>query len=273
MLEQQPIPQQWREALETYLHTLGASKTPESTIYLRKYHLRRFAIETGFAPFSLDLDDLIEYLDGHSEWATGTARSVRTSLRSFYAWAFVRGRTSENIAEHLPKIKSPIGKPRPAPLQAIAKGERAHDYRVRLMVQLAAYAGRRCCEIAVVHSRDLIDDLIGTSLIVHGKGGKERTVPLRNEVAHLLRQCPAGYVFPGLKDGHLSASYVSKLLSRALPDGVTAHMLRHSFASRAYVASGFDIRAIQELLGHASVATTQIYTAVDDGQLRRAVAF
>ncbi|WP_022899139.1 tyrosine-type recombinase/integrase, partial [Humibacter albus] len=76
-------------------------------------------------------------------------------------------------------------------------------------------------------------------------------------------------LFPGRVDGHLSAAYVSKLISRALPEGVTAHPLRHRFASRAYAAER-DIRAVQELLGHASVATTQIYTAVPDAALRRA---
>jgi site-specific recombinase XerD len=64
---------------------------------------------------------------------------------------------------------------------------------------------------------------------------------------------------------------VSKLISGALPDGVTAHMLRHWFATKTYTASGNDIRAVQELLGHASVATTQIYTMVESDVKRRAV--
>lgn len=68
----------------------------------------------------------------------------------------------------------------------------------------------------------------------------------------------------------LSPAYVSKLISRALPAGVTAHMLRHRFASAAYRGER-DIRTVQELLGHSNVATTQVYTAVPDGALRAAV--
>ena len=106
---------------------------------------------------------------------------------------------------------------------------------------------------------------------VLGKGGRRRVVPLTRRLALELRALPRGYAFPGNADGHLSAAYVSKLISRALPEGVTAHMLRHRFASRAYVGSGRDIRAVQELLGHTSVATTQVYTAVPDGALRAGV--
>lgn len=82
-----------------------------------------------------------------------------------------------------------------------------------------------------------------------------------------------GWLFEGNIDGHLSAAYVSKLISRALPEGWTAHTLRHRFASMAYIGAGKDIRAVQELLGHASVATTQIYTAVEDDVMRAAVDF
>lgn len=136
------------------------------------------------------------------------------------------------------------------------------------MLQLAASAGLRCREIALVHSDDLVRDLAGWSLIVHGKGDRTRHVPLTEDLALELRTYE-GWVFPGQIDGHLSAAYVSKLLSRVLP-GATAHQLRHRFATRAYQLGGRDIRAVQELLGHASVATTQIYTGVDQDSLRRA---
>jgi site-specific recombinase XerC len=105
---------------------------------------------------------------------------------------------------------------------------------------------------------------------VLGKGSRHRVVPLTRRLALELRALPHGYAFPGRIDGHLSAAYISKLVSRALPEGATAHMLRHRFASRAYSAQR-DIRAVQELLGHSSVATTQVYTKVPDGALRAAV--
>ncbi len=74
---------------------------------------------------------------------------------------------------------------------------------------------------------------------------------------------------PGRTDGHLSPAHVGKLVSAALGPNRSTHTLRHRFASRAYAADR-DILAVQELLGHACVATTQIYTLVLDGALRAA---
>ncbi|MDO5633275.1 MAG: tyrosine-type recombinase/integrase, partial [Micrococcus sp.] len=108
------------------------------------------------------------------------------------------------------------------------------------------------------------------TVTVIGKGGKRRDVPLSARLALALRGRGAGWLFPGRIDGHLSAAYVSKRLSAALGDAGTGHQLRHRFASAAYRAER-DLRAVQVLLGHASVATTQLYTAVPDRALRRAV--
>lgn len=273
MLEQTTPPGEWLGPLTEFAAYMSASKTPAKSQYLRTYHVRRFALESGLAPYTVHLEDLIDHLHRNASWSASTARCASSSLKAFYRWARLTGHVTEDPSANLPKIRLDVGKPRPAPVSAISKAERDHDWRVRLMVSLAAYAGLRCCEIAQVHSDDIVEDFVGWSLRVHGKGRKERMVPLRGELVHLLQQLPDGFAFPGNDGGHLSAAYVSKLVSRSLPDGVTAHQLRHSFASRAYRASGNDIRAVQELLGHASVATTQIYTAVDPDALRRAVVF
>lgn len=140
------------------------------------------------------------------------------------------------------------------------------------MVRLAAHAGLRCCEICRVHRDDVAQTAAGYTLRVHGKGRKIRVIPITRALA-LEILAASGYLFPGQIDGHLSPAYVSKLVSRALPEGWTAHTLRHRFASRAFIGTGKDIRAVQELLGHASVATTQIYTAVEDDVMRAGVDF
>ncbi|MGG7509445.1 tyrosine-type recombinase/integrase [Plantibacter sp. YIM 135249] len=273
MKHQIPTPESWRDALESYLSWMRAAGAPDTTAYLRSYHLRRFASETKRPPFPMTLDFLAGYLGGHAKLSPSSRSSIRSSLRAFYQWAHITGRMEHNPAASLPKIRVQAGKPRPAPEAAVEAGKRTHDIRTRLMVQMAAYAGMRCGEIAKASSTDIFEDFVGWSIVVHGKGGKDRVVELRDELAHMLRQLPAGYFFPGQIDGHLSAGYVSKLVSGALPAGVTGHMLRHWFAGKAYRASGNDIRAVQELLGHASVATTQIYTAIEDGAKRRAVNF
>ena len=265
-----PTPDTWIQPLDDYLAWMRAASRPASTQYQRSYHLRRFGHETGSAPFDVTLDIMVEYLGSH-EWGKSTQHAVRSKLRGFYGWAQLTGRMADNPAALLPSVAPPVGRPRPASDDALEEGIRGADERVKLMLRLAAGAGLRCVEVAQVHTDDLVEDLEGWSLRVTGKGGRRRVVPLSRRLALELRSIPSGYAFPGQVDGHLSAAYVSKLMSRVLPEGVTAHMLRHRFASRAYLGSGRDIRAVQELLGHASVATTQVYTKVPDGALRAGV--
>lgn len=121
---------------------------------------------------------------------------------------------------------------------------------------------------------------LGESLRIVGKGGKERIVPViapaRAAVAGYARLCPyppapQAPLFRGVRGGPLSARAIQKLVAgvRAqlgLPATVTPHAMRHSFATHLLNAGG-DLRAIQELLGHASLSTTQAYTAVDSARL------
>lgn len=260
----------WQLALDDYVSYLRAGGLPESTCKLRHYQLRRFAASTGLAAFAATGDELVEYLASR-DWSNSTRRSIRATLRSFYSWAAGSGRVERDPSQTLPKVPAVMGRPRPAADEVVTAGLEHADRRVRLMIELAAFAGLRCVEISRVHSDDLFQDFVGWSLRVIGKGDKPRTVPIPDHVARALRRFGPGWIFPGNVDGHLSPAYVSKLISRTLP-GATAHQLRHRFASKAYQLGGRDIRAVQQLLGHASVATTQIYTAVDDDALRRAAA-
>lgn len=261
----------WSNALDRYLGWLDSANRPESTINLRSYHLRRFAVTTAARPFETTYEVLERYMRIHPNWSANTRRSVRSTLRSFYRWAHSAELMPTNIGDRLPDVRAEIGHPRPAPEQAVQLGLEHVDRRVRRMVAFAAWAGLRCCEIAVIHENDLVMTAAGWELRVHGKGGKLRLVPLVDPLARAILDAD-GWLFPGDKAGHLSAAYVSKLVSRALPQGWTAHTLRHRFASAAYSADR-DIRAVQELLGHSSVATTQIYTAIPNDNLRRAVTF
>jgi integrase/recombinase XerC len=120
----------------------------------------------------------------------------------------------------------------------------------------------------------------GDVIRVTGKGNKQRMAPLLPQVAQLIadyvalcpyRLPPDGPLFVGAKGGPLSPRVVQLVMERlrgalGLPDTATPHALRHSFATHL-LARGGDLRAIQELLGHASLSTTQIYTAVDTERL------
>ena len=134
------------------------------------------------------------------------------------------------------------------------------------MLALAAYAGLRAGEIARVHTSDVVDG----RLYVHGKGGRTRVVPL---AAHLALMLPAegGWVFPNGRGSHLSPGHVTRLVSRALPEGWTAHTFRHRLATRAYAGTR-DLLAVSELIGHSRPETTQRYVLLPDDALVAAVA-
>ena len=137
------------------------------------------------------------------------------------------------------------------------------------MLTLAVRQGLRRGEIAQVHSDDLVEDLTGWTLLVHGKGRKDRLVPLADDVAVQLAGLPAGWAFPG-PAGHLSAGHVGVLMARALPDGWTAHSLRHAFATKAWRKS-HDLLGLATVLGHSRPETTRRYVAVDVSDLRSVV--
>jgi integrase len=249
---------------------LRAAHRPPTTIKLRSYQLRRFATNhAGRSPWELTLAELAAWLGAHP-WKPETMRSYRASLRTFYAWAQLVGYMDRSPASMLPTIRPPRSLPRPAPEEALRQALAGGTERERLMVMLAAYVGLRRGEVARVHSRDIEPDLEAWSLRVVGKGGHERRVPLPPAVALALRSLPPGWAFPGAIDGHLSPEYVGKLVSRLLPAPWTTHTLRHRFATRCYAATR-DLVTLQELLGHARIETTRIYTEAPAGALRAAV--
>src|SRR5690606_4816245 len=127
---------------------------------------------------------------------------------------------------------------------------------------------------------DAADCPLGEPLLIRGKGGRDRIVPVlpvaRDAVADYLRLCPwplvaEGPLFRGVRGGRLNPGAVAGAMaslrqSLGLPEPATPHALRHSFATHLLAAGG-DLRTIQQLLGHASLSTTQVYTGVDDAHL------
>lgn len=265
------IPSQaWGEPLDAYLIWMRSAQRSAGTVKQHSYALRRFAVDTQLDPYPVTAAQLAAYLGSLAELSPAALRTKRQALRGFYSWGRLTGRWPDNPALQLPTIRASVGVPRPAPEHSVRVGLSSADERVRVMIMLGTQAGMRCREICRVHTSDLQRDLVGWSLLVHGKGGRQRMVPIPDELAAYIRRHDEGYLFPGQIDGHLSAGRVSVLISRALPPGVTAHQLRHRYGTRAYQLGGRDLRAVQTLLGHASIATTQIYVAVEDDAVRRA---
>ena len=145
--------------------------------------------------------------------------------------------------------------------------------RDRAVLLLLYGAGMRIAEALSLSGGALP---LGETLVVTGKGNKQRVVPIlplvRDAVADYAAKCPwpltkADPLFRGAKGGPLSQGMVQKAMARArialgLPPSATPHALRHSFATHL-LGAGADLRSLQELLGHASLGSTQIYTKVD----------
>jgi integrase len=250
------------------------------SIELRRIQLARMARELHAKPPEVTGEMLVAWFGGHTEWKPETRRSDRAAVRGFFAWAYQTKRVPDYLGDALPKIRQPKASPRPAPDHAWRTALLAADARTTLMLRLAAEAGLRRAEVAQVHTRDLLEGVDGAQLLVHGKGQKQRTVPLSDGLAELIR-CGAvghtpgmperGWLFPRWPEGgHLTPQYVGLLVARALPDQWTMHTLRHRFSSRAYRGTR-NLRAVQMLLGHASIATTERYVAVDDSEMRAAM--
>jgi integrase len=220
------------------------------------------------APDEVDGERLIGWF-GSRTWKPETRKGYRNALRGFFGWMNQTGRRQDDPSLRLPTIRRPGAHPHPCPDEVILKALAKANEAERLMILLAAECGLRRAEIAQVSSRDVVSDCAGKSLIVHGKGDKQRLVPLPDGLARLIARAD-GYLFPGRWGGHAEQSYVGRHVTELLGDGWSAHSLRHRYATSTYVAT-HDLLLVSHLLGHASVETTERYVALPDDRLRVAL--
>ncbi|HLH89542.1 MAG TPA: tyrosine recombinase XerC [Xanthobacteraceae bacterium] len=222
-------------------------------------------------------------------------RSLMRALAGARSFARFLERDGKGKVGALAAVRTPkVAKTLPKPL-SIASATRVADADVRAgeerppwvlardaaVLALLYGCGLRISEALGLKPRDVAG--VRDALTVTGKGNKTRMVPLLPQVAQLIADyvalCPyelpaGGALFVGEKGGPLSPRIIQLAMQRlrgalGLADTATPHALRHSFATHL-LARGGDLRAIQELLGHASLSTTQIYTAVDTERLLEA---
>lgn len=260
--------------------------------------------------YQRDVQGFLAFLQNYEGSALGPAALAKVSTRTMRAWmAHERGRgvSARSLARALSAVKGFVAwlakrdgfdpsavlmvraprfqskLPRPLAEEAatavldVVAGPDWTDARDMAVLVLLYGCGLRISEALALRGRDLP---LRDSLVVLGKGGKERVVPVipaaREAVATYLEACPFemtadGPVFRGARGGALNARLVQKTMAEArallgLPATATPHALRHSFATHLLNAGG-DLRSIQELLGHASLSTTEAYTAVDTARL------
>lgn len=234
--------------------------------------------------------DLLDFLDDYaSNHSRSSVALITIVLRAFYAFAEERELIPSSPAARIKP--GPRDEPLPRGLddstvrellqrmRAIPPGadddERAEWRRNRMIVLTLLYTGMRLSECAGLKVEDIRFDLRAVRVL--GKGQKERYIPLHPElIAELpwfLGQRDRGPVWIGRR-GPLSAAGISEMFRRWARDtlGVpcSAHQLRHTCATKM-LDSGADLRQIQEILGHASIATTQRYTAISDQRRRQAI--
>ncbi len=291
-------------AADFLTHMKSARRASAKTIEAYGRDLRQFgaflqehlggpaSLETlaGLAP--VDFRAFLAARRRRGDGARTIARKL-SALRSFYGW-LERNREIANPAlsavrgPRLPKaLPHPIGERqsrRALKMAGARDGERPPWIPARdaAVLSLLYGCGLRISEALSLTPRELAPVLAGRAdvLSIAGKGGRTRIVPLLPAVIGALREyarlLPFGLrddepFFRGARGGPLSPRIIQLLTARlrgalGLPETATPHALRHSFASHL-LAAGADLRVIQELLGHASLSTTQIYTRVDTASL------
>lgn len=245
-----------------------------------------------------DVTDFIEAVrtgaDGGSVLASRSAARVTSAIRTFHRFLHAEGACGDNVAAEITAPAPPAALPQvlsiddvEAVLAHAAMGDEPLDLRDRALLEFLYGTGARVSEACDLPVDDL--DFEAASVRLFGKGRKERVVPMGTHLsdalgAYLSRARPtlaakgrgvAG-VFLNAWGKPLTRQAAAAVCRRhgegaKLPVPLTPHMLRHSYATHL-LSGGADVRIVQELLGHADVSTTQIYTHVSIEQLREVYA-
>ena len=226
--------------------------------------------------------------------AAATAAAKISAIRQFYIFLYAEGLRDDNPASVIerPRTRRPLPKILSEEearrlVEAAMKDNAPRAVRLRAMAELAYASGLRVSELVALPLSAL--DRGQETLIVRGKGGRERLVPvgaaaraaiddyLAVRGAFLKAGAPSRFLFPSRgKSGHLTAArFAQELKALAIaagiaPERVSPHVLRHAFATHL-IEGGADLRSVQAMLGHADIATTEIYTHVSPSRLKRLV--
>jgi integrase/recombinase XerC len=289
------------EDIRAFVATLSkASRASDNTVKGYRRDLDdfvRFLAERGKSTIGRDgaiitgriTDDHVrDYLAAIMDRSSrATAQRRLFAIKAFYRWREassgeanpVRAMKSIKLAKRLPQV---IGEEAVADLidGGVATAGRAAELRNRAILEVLYAGGLRVSELTGLCWRD-IDEELGLITVRAGKGNKDRVVPIGEPALEALKAwrsampsvaAPAGPVVTNLRGGRLTPRSVQKivahrLLSAGIDGALTPHGLRHCFATHMLNA-GSDLRSIQEMLGHESLATTQRYTHVSVNHLK-----
>ncbi len=296
-----PLPEAWVAAQATFVADLDRQGVAEKTRRAYGGDVERFArwcVERGtLGPEAVDVRAVRRYTQSLTERgaAPSTVTRALAALRSLFRTLQRDGRVDGNPAELTPGPRKPRRLPRVIKpveadrlLDSIPADSDPLALRDRVMLELAYGCGLRAAELVRVDVDQV--DLDDRQVRVTGKGEKTRTVPLGDPAADAIRRylwrgrpALATADDAGTEDAALLLSRRGRRLSTSdvrrrmdrwvraanLPGDLHPHALRHSFATHL-LDGGADLRAIQELLGHARLSTTQVYTHVESSRLKAA---
>ncbi len=238
---------------EHHLNHLRLKGRTPASVYARKRALARLTAALAVPLLSAGSGDLADWRASLTVGDDAVVAYV-SHIRSFYDWCVAEGLRAENPAAGLPVPRLGRRVPRPIAEDDLMDALAAAPRRIRLMIVLAAWAGLRAKELALLRRENVMDTVTPPVLLIAGnatKGRNERIVPLSSfvlEEIRLARIPSSGYVFRRM-DGR---------------PGPTLHSLRHRYGTQFYRASGRDLRLTQEALGHARPETTAGYTLTDN---------
>jgi integrase/recombinase XerD len=282
----------WREAFVRYLRS--ECHLAENSVLAYERDLRRFFEWLGGRRIEgLRISDLAEYPAWlmAREFAPATTSRHVVSLKVFFRYLQLEGVLSENQAELLgtqklwQRVPAVLSSTEVEVLLTAPRPPMPWWRRDRALLELLYATGCRVSELSFLRERDI--HLAERYCLCHGKGDKQRVVPLgRKAVAAVeeylrferpkllaLRETPSPFLLLSSRGARLRRERMWELIKRYARQAgcvseLSPHSLRHSFATHL-LAGGADLRQVQEMLGHASIATTQIYTHVDHTRLKR----
>lgn len=246
---------------------LASGKAKSTTVtraHWIQYLARAYPTETAL---SITEDQVTKWL-ANPRWKPATRKSALQSIRLFFRYLVSTETRADDPTRLLPSIPQPRYNSRAIPTEVITQAlRRTSSTEEEFMILLGAYAGLRRSEIAALHTQNYVDGWIS----IIGKGGHTRHIPAHALLLPYLEAKRVGYYFPGRFTRHRSADNIAKKISHNLGQDYTPHQLRHWFATTVY-AESHNLRAVQELLGHADISTTQRYIGVLDNDLSTAIS-
>ncbi len=274
-----PLPPGWDEVIEEATHGMVLRGFSPKTRKVYRSHMRRFARHCGAGPVEVEADRVADYLRYLAE-EQAVSRSYHSQALSALRYLFIRVLRRPMVVEQIPRPKRRRTLPHVLSLDEVRRLLAAcRSPFERALVMVFYSTGVRVSELVRMRRSDLDPDR-GMARVREGKGAKDRYTLLSDRavvaIDEHLRYCDSDteWVFPGAREGRpITTRSVQKTIGRlgeraGIRKKVTPHVLRHTFATHLLEA-GTDIRFIQQLLGHSSTRTTEIYTHVSQRQLAR----